>query len=118
MRQELADGNAVFVGPIEFQKIIGDGTVERKFAEFDKLRAKQPGHQRLGQRCEIVNCLKRRRSTLRLAHRIAEGIGEDCASMFSDTVNCGGEVAGIDPAKKHSRYVWLWIVDGKVRHRW
>ena len=109
MRQKLADGDAVFVRTIEFQKVIGDRTVESKFAEFDKLCAKQPGDQRLSQRGEIVNGFQRRRSTLRFAHGIAEGIGEDCATVFSNDVNRGREIAGLEPAAKHRRDVWLWI---------
>ena len=34
-RQKLADRNAAFVGTIKFQKIVGDGTIESEFAQFD-----------------------------------------------------------------------------------
>ena len=46
---------------------------------------------------------------LRFTNGFAKRIGEDRASRFSHDVNRGREVAGTDPATKHSRNVWFWV---------
>src|SRR5689334_13239670 len=45
VRQQLAHGDHLSVGALEFRQVMKDGTVEREFAELDPARAEHAGDE-------------------------------------------------------------------------
>src|SRR6185503_3758009 len=96
MRQQLANGDDLFVSAIEFGKVMRNGTVKRQFTEFNATRAEQRGDERLRERGEVVDRVELVGDAIRFDYRIAERIFVHDLIALTDEVNGRRKLARVD----------------------